>query len=118
MAGAANARVLRQRSTDAETALWLALRDRRLAEHKFRRQHPIGSYIVDFVCISAKLVVEVDGGQHATQAKADGARTAYLNEKGFEVIRFWNNEVFENLEGVLETILQRLKEDSPSPSSG
>lgn len=108
-------RKLRLQSTDAEKKLWHALRNRRLGGYKFRRQHSIGPYVVDFVCIAAKLIVEVDGGQHATQKNDDDLRTGFLNDKGFNVIRFWNNEVFENLEGVLETILRNLREQAPSP---
>ena len=89
-----------------------------MAGHKFRRQHLVVPFVVDFVCISAKLVVEIDGGQRSNQTTADERRTVHLNEQGYKVIRFWNNEVLENTESVLETILQHLKGASPSPSSG
>ncbi len=75
----------------------------------------MGPFVVDFVCIAARLVVEIDGGQHATQTDEDERRTAQLNEEDFQVTRFWNNEVFENLEGVLQTIVKPLKEKAPSP---
>lgn len=109
------ARTLRVGQTDAEQRLWQQLRDRRLDGFKFRRQHGIGTYIVDFVCIEAKLIVEVDGGQHADQAVYDAKRTAWLAASGYRVMRFWNNEVLENLEGVLESIRSEL-DPSPQPS--
>ena len=104
---------LRQTLTDAESLLWYRLRDRRLGGYKFRRQVPLGPYIADFVCISARLIVEVDGGQHAEVKNYDEARTRYLRSKGFRVIRFWNNEVLANLDGVLQVILETLTLPSP-----
>jgi very-short-patch-repair endonuclease len=101
------ARRLRREATEAEKHLWRALRDR-LAGCGFRRQHPIGSYIADFASPSHKLVVELDGGQHAQQQQADAARTGELARRGYRVIRFWNNEVMQNLAGVLETIRREL----------
>ncbi len=92
------------------------MRARQLGGFKFRRQATIGRYIPDFVCIEAKLVVEVDGGQHASDL--DRVRTKYLEQRGFNVLRFWNNEVLENPEGVLETILaavEAMREEKPSP---
>ena len=98
------ARRLRQDLTDAERLLWSRLRRNRLEEWHFRRQAPIGPYTVDFACVAAGLVIEVDGGQHAAQREKDAARTAYLEARGYRVIRFWNNEVIGNLDGVLEVI--------------
>ncbi|PWC52342.1 endonuclease domain-containing protein [Azospirillum sp. TSO22-1] len=94
---------LRQNSTDAERRLWSALRNHRLNGLKFKRQQPIGRYIVDFICFEHGLVVEVDGGQHGPHV--DAARTAYLEAAGFWVLRFWNPEVLTRLEDVLATIL-------------
>jgi len=88
--------------------MWSALRDRRLARYKFRRQHPIGQYIVDFACTEHRLVIETDGGQHADNGK-DASRTAQLERQGWKVIRFWNNDVLANTSGVVETILRALQ---------
>jgi len=95
------ARRLRKSSPDAEHRFWFHVRDRRLGGYKFRRQLPIGPYVVDFVCISARLIVELDGGQHAEQRRYDEGRDRYLREQGFIVLRFWNNDVLENMDGVL-----------------
>jgi very-short-patch-repair endonuclease len=108
-------RTLRQAATDAEKRLWTALRDRRLAGYKFRRQQPIPPYIVDFACKEHWLIVEADGGQHAESA-ADAQRTNRLEAQGWRVLRFWNNDILANMEGVLETILAALRGDGPSPS--
>src|SRR5262245_29275170 len=97
-------RKLRGTQTDAERKLWLELRDRRLGGFKFVRQEAIGPYIVDFICREQKLIIEVDGGQHAESAK-DVVRDAYLTRAGYRVMRFWNNDVLRNREGVLETIM-------------
>lgn len=102
------ARELRSRQTDAECLLWSRLRNRQLAGFKFRRQCVIEPYIVDFVCLEAKLVVELDGGQHQAQAEYDHVRLQYLTARGFEVSRFWNNEVLSNTEGVLESVATKL----------
>ncbi|MGD0072963.1 MAG: DUF559 domain-containing protein [Candidatus Binataceae bacterium] len=99
---------LRADLTDAETLLWSRLRDRQLAGVKFRRQHPIGPYIVDFCCVEHHLIVEVDGGQHAEAASADEKRSAYLTSFGFKVLRFWNGDVLANIEGVLIRIAENL----------
>ena len=116
MQGSKHAKLLRQQQTNAEHLLWLHLRDRRLANYKFRRQLPIGSYIADFVCMSARLIIEVDGGQHATNTNFDEQRTNFLNQQGYAVIRFWNNEVLQNLDGVLIVVLKELKKrETPSP---
>ncbi len=103
-----NARKLRVDQTEAEARLWLKLRGRRLVDAKFRRQTPIGHYIVDFMCFEAKLIVELDGGQHAVNSVADDERTAWLEGQGFRVLRFWNNDVLDNIEGVVERILMGL----------
>ncbi|WP_407276470.1 endonuclease domain-containing protein [Halothiobacillus sp. DCM-1] len=97
-----NARKLRAQMTDAERAIWRHLRGEQLGV-KFRRQAPIGRYIVDFVCLSHKLVIEIDGGQHANNAE-DRVRDAFLSTEGFKVLRFWNNEVLQQCDGVLETV--------------
>jgi very-short-patch-repair endonuclease len=101
------ARALRQEATPAEKLLWQHLRNGQL-NVKFRRQVPAGVYTVDFACIEKKLVIEVDGESHA-ESKRDETRTKYLNSLGFEVIRFWNNEVLENIEGVVSAITKALK---------
>jgi very-short-patch-repair endonuclease len=101
------ARALRQSSTDAELRLWAALRGRRLADFKFRRQHPIGRFVVDFVCTKHHLIIEADGGQHA-DSEADAERTKWLEREGWRVLRFWNNDILANTEGVLTTILEAL----------
>jgi crossover junction endodeoxyribonuclease RuvC len=111
------ARSLRsERATEVEKLLWRHLRAGQLGGAKFRRQHPFGAFILDFVSLEARLVVELDGGQHAdeTQAAYDGRRTKYLEDEGFVVLRFWNNDVTENVMGVLETILTTLT-SRPSP---
>ena len=99
--------------TDAERLLWQHLRNRQLGEYKFRRQRPIGPYIVDFVCLEKKLVIEVDGGQHAGQMESDSKRSDYLKEKGYRVMRFWNNEVLKETESVLTVVLSTLDGTSP-----
>jgi very-short-patch-repair endonuclease len=104
-----NARQLRRDSTDAERRLWEALRDRRLAGYRFRRQHPVGGFILDFACTRHCLAVEADGGQHA-DSLADVRRTMLLQRKGWRVLRFWNNDVLGNTEGVIEAILSALPE--------
>jgi very-short-patch-repair endonuclease len=105
----AHARALRRNATDAETKLWRALREK-LPAAKFRRQVPIGSYFADFVSHSARLMIEVDGGQHAERAEQDAARTRYFESQGYRVLRFWNHDVLENTNGVLETISLSLRE--------
>jgi len=102
------ARRLRLAMTDAEQRLWYHLRGRRFMGTKFRRQMPLGKYIVDFVCLEQRLVLELDGGQHAEQTGADQDRDAWLRARGFRVLRFWNNEVMENLPGVLAMIAREL----------
>jgi very-short-patch-repair endonuclease len=101
-------RDLRRRTTDAERHLWQHLRNRQLAGFKFRRQRPIGRHVADFVCVERHLIVELDGGQHDWQAGADERRTAALAESGYRLVRFWNNDVLSNTEGVLQRILDAL----------
>jgi very-short-patch-repair endonuclease len=100
----ARARELRTNLTDAERCLWHALRHKQLGGHRFRRQVPLGPYIVDFVCLAARLIIEVDGGQHSERMEADARRTEWLEGQGFRVIRFWNNDVLGTIEGVLTMI--------------
>jgi very-short-patch-repair endonuclease len=121
------ARKLRSRMTDAERKLWFALKDRRFEAFKFRRQVPIGPYIADFLCFESRLIVEVDGGQHAESVR-DVERDAWLSQNAFRVVRFWNNDVLQNLEGVLTSLAaelsttphpsSRLRETPPSPARG
>jgi very-short-patch-repair endonuclease len=109
------ARALRARLTDAERKLWFALRDRRFANFKFRRQVPVGPFIADFVCYDARVVIEVDGGQHA-ESSTDGRRDRWFAANDFLVLRFWNNDVLSNLEGVLTSVLDVLRQRSPHPA--
>ena len=104
------AKAMRREPTDAERRLWIALRARRLGPFKFRRQQAVGPFIVDFICIERRLVVELDGGQHATAIDYDEARKRYLESRGYLVLRFWNNDVLGNTEGVLTAILTALEE--------
>ena len=108
-------KVLRKNLTDAERWLWQRLRNRELAGCKFRRQHPIGPFIVDFVSIEKKLVIEVDGGQHAEDSESEAKRSKYLNRKGYRILRFWNNQVLQEGESVLDVILSCVIGDAPSP---
>lgn len=104
-------RVLRAQQTAAEKLLWRGLRNRQLGRWKFRRQHPIGHFIVNFVVLDAKLVIEVDGGTHSTDAERtyDERRTRALEHLGFHVVRVTNADVYENLDGILDTILHELE---------
>ena len=118
-----HARQLRTAMTDAERYLWRSLRLRQFDGYKFRRQHPLGHYVVDFVCVEAKLVVEVDGGQHSERQEYDASRTEWLRQKGFRVLRFWNHEVMNDIEAVKTVIWEALHEGSrppprPSPYEG
>ncbi|SFR88275.1 Very-short-patch-repair endonuclease [Dyella sp. OK004] len=110
------ARVLRRTSTDAEQALWYRLRSRHLMGWKFRRQHEIGGYIADFVCSDAMLIVELDGGQHADKVAYDERRSCELQTMGYRVLRFWNNDVLTNIDGVLEVIVEALANPAPHPN--
>jgi len=111
------ARTLRRQASDAECVLWKHLRGYRLKGYKFRRQVVIEPYIVDFVCLEAKLIIEADGGQHADQMAYDARRTARLEAMGYRVVRFWNHEILRELHSVLEQIeLALLDAPSPQPS--
>jgi len=107
------ARNLRSQSTDAEQLIWRHLKNRQIAGFKFRRQHPLPPFIVDFVCLEAGLVVELDGGQHVERSAQDAARTSKLNEMGFRVIRFWDDEALKQTEAVLEEVLRQLTASRP-----
>jgi very-short-patch-repair endonuclease len=111
---APNVKRLRTNMTDAEQKLWRALRSRGVGP-KFRRQVPLGPYVVDFVCFDSKLIVEVDGGQHADSV-GDAKRDRYFSVQGYRVVRFWNNDVLKNTEGVLTRIVE-LVEAYPSPGA-
>ena len=104
------ARKLRSNLTDAEQRLWSWLRKNQCAGFRFRRQVPLGTYVADFACLSEMLVVEGDGGQHADEVERDAVRTAWLEQEGYRVLRFWNNEVLENTDGVVEAIVRALRE--------
>lgn len=106
----ARAKKLRQNMSEAETRLWHHLRAGRLNGYKFRRQQPMGNYIVDFVCVTPKLIIEADGRQHAEQTEYDQARSLYLNGLGFTVLRFWNDEILRQTDEVLAEILRVLQE--------
>lgn len=107
------ARELRSNATDAERRLWSRIRKKQIDGHRFRRQVPLGPFIADFVCIDARLVIEVDGGQHGEREEYDLRRTAWLESQNFRVLRFWNNEVLGNTEGVLEAIREALATPRP-----
>jgi very-short-patch-repair endonuclease len=104
------ARELRKNLTDSEGLLWKHLRLRQIGGYKFRRQHPIGNYIVDFVCLEKRLIVEVDGSQHTEQSSYDSERDAWLNSQGYRVLRFWNNQIFNELDAVKERISKKINE--------
>ncbi|MFO0390086.1 MAG: DNA repair protein RecO [Alphaproteobacteria bacterium] len=108
------ARELRRNQTDAEQKIWHHLRAHRFGQYGFRRQKPIGNYIADFICMEKQLIIELDGGQHAEQQEYDDKRTAFLESKGYKVLRFWNNDVLGNIDGVLETISNALDNNTPS----
>jgi very-short-patch-repair endonuclease len=111
---------MRSDQTEAEHRLWQLLRAQRFAGYKFRRQVPIDFYIADFMCFARRLIIELDGGQHAA-SDDDAKRDAYLSRQGFRVVRVWNNELFTNEEGVAEAILSALQTPplpNPSPARG
>ena len=103
-----HAKRMRMSQTDAEASLWHHLRGKRFAGYKFRRQQPIGPYIVDFVCLRCRLIVEADGGQHGETVEYDNMRTKWLENEGFRVLRFWNNDILQRGEDVLDSILSAL----------
>ena len=118
-ASTGTARRLRRNQTDAERTLWFRLRDRRLGGWKFRRQFPVDRFVVDFFCADAHLIVEVDGGQHAVRAEADAQRTKVLEAMGYLVLRYWNNDVMKNIDGVIEdisTTLEHHRSEPPHPN--
>ncbi|HEX6842992.1 MAG TPA: endonuclease domain-containing protein [Stellaceae bacterium] len=108
-----HARTLRSTPTDAEIRLWSRIRRRQLGGFRFRRQQPIGAYIVDFFCPEARLVIEIDGGQHAFQEKEDASRTRWLEDRGYRVVRYWNNDVLANTDGVIWAIRELLRTYPP-----
>ena len=109
------ARQLRKNPTEAEQALWKHLRLCQLGACKFRRQQPIGWYIVDFVNFEKRVIIELDGGQHSQQVNYDSQRTAWLNAQGYQVLRFWNNQVMKEVEAVKAAILQVLEDGGNTP---
>jgi very-short-patch-repair endonuclease len=111
------ARALRKRLTPQEVKLWVKLRELKSLGYHFRRQAPVGPYIVDFVCFRTQLVVEADGGQHGMSAgvRSDRIRDAFLRAQGFKVLRFWNSDIDQNLNGVMEMILRTLNASAPAP---
>ncbi|MBI5634797.1 MAG: endonuclease domain-containing protein [Nitrospirae bacterium] len=110
------ARTLRKNQTDAEKTLWQKLRNRGQQGLKFRRQVPVGPYVADFLCESARLIIEVDGGQHAENIEYDQYRDEFLHANGYMVVRFWNNEVMGNMDAVLEAISVKLSQRAPHPN--
>ncbi|OGT17891.1 MAG: DNA (cytosine-5-)-methyltransferase [Gallionellales bacterium RIFOXYB12_FULL_54_9] len=117
-----NAKALRHNQTDAEQKLWYRLRAHRFMGRKFKRQKPIGRYVVDFVCLEEKLVIELDGSQHFENIDYDKERDSWLRNHGYTVLRFWDNEMLNEMDGVLERIrlalLQKTLSPSPSPVNG
>lgn len=110
------ARGLRQNMTEAERRVWQILRSQRMRGHKFRRQVPIGRYIADFVCHEARLVLEIDGGQHDRLSPRETERSAFLQSQGYRLLRFWNSEVLRNPDGVYETIAEALGRLTAEPT--
>ena len=110
-------RELRKHLTETERALWKHLRLRQFRGYKFRRQQPIGKYIVDFACLEKRLIIEVDGGQHSEQTAYDLERDTWLESQGFSVLRFWNNQVLKEMEAVEEVIVDALTRRSLPPTS-
>ncbi len=111
------AKSLRKQTTDTEQLLWRHLRAKRFGGLKFRRQQPIGAYVVDFVCFEKKVIVELDGGQHTLPAEMqdDSNRDQWFESQGYKVFRFWDNEVLTKMQGVLEVIWKHCFDDTPSP---
>jgi very-short-patch-repair endonuclease len=115
------ARQLRRNPTDVERLLWQRLRFWQVDGYKFRRQQPLGEYIVDFVCLQKRLIIELDGGQHAQEVNYDAVRDAWLRGQGFIILRFWNNDVLKNIDGVMMMILSNVQGTpylNPSPQGG
>jgi very-short-patch-repair endonuclease len=115
------ARQLRRTATDVERLLWRRLRFWQVDGYKFRRQQPLANYIVDFVCLQKRLIIEVDGGQHAQEVNHDAERDAWLRAQGLTILRFWNNDVLKNIDGVMEMIVKSLQSTpylNPSPQGG
>ncbi len=110
-----NSRELRKNMTHVERLIWHKIRARQLQGVRFRRQYPIGRYIVDFICLEQHLIIELDGGQHAEQQNYDTDRDIWLTRQGFKVLRFWNNEVLENMDGIVQIISKYLPPSQPSP---
>jgi len=111
------ARSLRNHTTDTEQYLWRYLRGHQLGGHRFRRQVPIGNYIADFACLEVKLIIELDGGQHQEQGEYDARRDLQMEAQGFRVLRFWDNQVFQETQAVLEVILRVLGEQASLQSA-
>jgi very-short-patch-repair endonuclease len=111
----ARARALRQHMTEAERRVWQILRTRQIEGHRFRRQVPIGRYIADFVCHQARLILEIDGGHHDRWSLREAGRAEFLQNEGYRILRFWNNEILESLDGVAQTIAAALAA-SPHPT--
>ena len=111
------AQKLRNNLTEVEKRLWKYLRNKQLDGLKFRRQQPVGPYIVDFINLEKRLIIEVDGGQHAKSIQKDLERDAWFQQQNFKVLRFWDNEVLENMEGVLESIKEKCSLSSLTPST-
>ena len=105
------ARELRKSPTEAGQRLWHHLRRHQLDGHRFRRQQPLGDYIVDFFCYEEGLIIEVDGGHHSEQEAYDNERTAWLEAQGYSVLRFWNNEILDQIDAVKEVILEKMSSD-------
>lgn len=110
-------RKLRKNFTDAERLIWRHIRNRQIGGFKFFRQYSVGLCVLDFYCPKKRIAIEIDGGQHAEETKRyDDKRTDFLNKRGIRVIRFWNNEVLSNLEGVVGRIVEEINNNSPQPS--
>ena len=110
------ARALRRNMTDAERSLWQILRSAQIDGHRSRRQVPFGRYIADFVCHDARLIIELDGGQHEEAPPQEAERSRFLQHQGYRILRFWNNEVLSNLDGVHATIAKDLRQHHPHPT--
>ncbi len=111
------ARHLRKNMTPEESLLWSRIRKKQIHGHRFRRQHPIGPYIVDFICLEENLIIEIDGGQHNQPSQEERYRADYLEKHGYQTLRFWNHEVRNELTAVLDTIARSLAGKTSSPPS-